>query len=91
MKVSKDPDTNTKRTTMSDSTKFTDKEGKIGADHSPSKCVEIDYIGILEPTCKKCGNPLLGANLGAGGASLKCKGCGILGVYSAYNAIHKNM
>jgi hypothetical protein len=76
---------------MSDSTKFTNKGGKTGADRSPSKSVEIDNIGILEPTCKKCGNPLLGANLGAGGASLKCKGCGILGVYSAYNAIHKNM
>jgi hypothetical protein len=72
---------------MTNFTELTDEKSKTGASTPPQlppQHVGIDNIDVLQPICKRCGNHLLAANLGKGGASLKCKGCGILSVSEQY-------
>ena len=60
---------------------FNEKTGKAGASapaQSPSTYPKADSGGVDLAKCKKCGKPLVSANLGRRGELLNCRVCGAL-------------
>jgi hypothetical protein len=57
-------------------TELKDKSGKTSTGAQPYP--KVDNGGVHPPKCNTCGEPLVAANLGKSGKSLKCKECGVV-------------